>query len=133
MATLPESAGLSTSIVIASQPSKTWIINREQLQVYGMDDGLQSVRQAVEIALNVERFRWQIYDTNFGAELDELIGEDEAYIVSELPRMVEDALSVDDRVTGVDNYSFTRTGSSSMEVSFSVHTVFGDFSEVMQI
>lgn len=133
MATLPEVIGFDTDIVIASQPSKTWIIDRSTMQVACMDDGLEAVRQAVEIALDVERFRWTIYSANFGSELDELIGQDEALITAEIPRLVEGALSQDDRVVQVDGYRFTRTGPSSMHVSFTVHTVFGDLTEEMQI
>ena len=133
MATLPESAGFGTELVLASQPSLTWLIDKEQNQVSRMDEGLEAVRQAVEIALSVERFRWQIYSTNFGAELDGLVGEDEAYIVSELPRLIEEALSTDDRIRAVDGFSFSRTDENSMTVTFAVHTVFGDISEVMQI
>jgi hypothetical protein len=59
--------------------------------------------------------------------LSDLVGEDEAYITAEIPRLIEGALSVDNRVTGVDNYVFTRTSPDSMGVSFTVHTVFGDF------
>ena len=88
MATLPDVIGFATDIVVAAQPSKTWIIDRDAMQVSRMDSGLESVRQAVEIALNVERYKWTIYDANFGSELDGLAGEDEAYIIAELPRMV---------------------------------------------
>lgn len=132
MATLPEVIGFDTDITIASQPSKTWIIDKTQNQVSGMDSGLESVRQAVEIALNVERFRWQIYNTDFGSELEGLIGEDEAYITSEFPRIVTDALSVDSRVISIDNWNFTRNG-TTMTVSFSVHTVFGDIPQEVYI
>lgn len=132
MATLPEVAGFDTDIVIAAQPSKTWIIDRNTMQVAYMDEGLEAVRQAVEIALNVERFRWQIYNTNFGAELNDLVGDDEAYIEAELPRMVEDALSPDNRVVSVDNYTFSRSG-DALSVSFSVHTVFGDLEEEVEL
>ena len=132
MATLPEVIGFDTDITIASQPSKTWIKDKTQNQVSGMDNGLESVRQAVEIALNVERFRWQIYNTDFGSELEGLIGEDEAYITSEFPRIVTDALSVDSRVVSIDNWNFTRNG-TTMTVSFSVHTVFGDFPQEVYI
>ena len=132
MATLPEVAGFDTDIVIAAQPSKTWSIDRNTWQVAYMDEGLEAVRQAVEIALNVERFRWQIYNTNFGAELNDLVGDDEAYIEAELPRMVEDALSPDNRVVSVDNYAFSRRG-DALSVSFSVHTVFGDLEEEVEL
>lgn len=133
MATLPEVIGFDTDIVIASQPSKTWIIDRSTMQVACMDEGLEAVRQAVEIALDVERFRWTIYSANFGSELDELIGQDEALITAEIPRLVEGALSQDDRVIQVEDYVFTRTGPDSMHVSFTVRTVYGDLIEEMQI
>lgn len=133
MATLPEVIGFDTDIVIASQPSKTWIIDRDTMQVAYMDDGLEAVRQAVEIALDVERFRWTIYSANFGSELDELIGLDEALITAEIPRLVEGALSQDDRIIQVEDYVFTRTGPDSMHVSFTVRTVYGDLIEEMQI
>jgi hypothetical protein len=132
MATLPD-IGFSTDIVITAQPSKTWIIDRDAMQVSRMDEGLESVRQAVEIALNVERYRWTIYDANFGSELDGLAGEDEAYIIAELPRMVEDALSPDSRVIAVDNYVFTRLDANSMRVTFTVHTVYGDIQEGVEV
>lgn len=132
MATLPD-IGFSTDIVITAQPSKTWIIDRDAMQVSCMDEGLESVRQAVEIALNVERYRWTIYDANFGSELDGLAGEDEAYIIAELPRMVEDALSPDSRVVAIDNYVFTRLDTTSMRVTFTVHTVYGDIQEGVEV
>lgn len=132
MATLPEVVGFDTDIVVASQPSKTWIIDRNTMQVSCMDKGLEAVRQAVEIALNVERYRWTIYSANYGSELDGLVGEDEAYIIAEIPRLVEGALSPDSRVVSVDDYTYTRTDTNSLTVSFTVHTVYGDFVEVLE-
>lgn len=132
MATLPEVIGFDTDIVVASQPSKTWIIDRNTMQVSCMDKGLEAVRQAVEIALNVERYKWTIYSTNFGSELNDLVGEDEAYIIAEIPRLVEGALSSDNRVVSVDDYVYKKTDTNSMTVSFTVHTVFGDLVEVIE-
>ena len=97
-----------------------------------MDKGLEAVRQAVEIALNVERYRWTIYSTNFGSELNDLVGEDEAYIIAEIPRLVEGALSTDSRVVSVDDYVYKKTDTNSMTVSFTVHTVYGDLVEVIE-
>ena len=130
--TLPDIIGFDTDIQLTSRPSRTWIIDRNTMQVGYMDEGLEAVRQAVEIALNVDRFRWQIYNTNFGNELNELIGDDSDYIQSEFPRMVNDALSVDDRVVDTSDYVFTVNG-DSMTVSFIVNTVFGQLAEEMAI
>ena len=132
MATLPEVVGFDTDIVVASQPSKTWIIDRNTMQVSCMDKGLEAVRQAVEIALNVERYKWTIYSANYGSELNDLVGEDEAYIIAEIPRLVEGALSTDSRVVSVDDYVYKKTDTNSMTVSFTVHTVYGDLVEVIE-
>lgn len=132
MATLPEVIGFDTDIVVASQPSKTWIIDRNTMQVSCMDKGLEAVRQAVEIALNVERYKWTIYSANYGSELNDLVGEDEAYIIAEIPRLVEGALSTDSRVVSVDDYVYKKTDTNSMTVSFTVHTVYGDLVEVIE-
>ena len=72
MATLPENIGFDTTFILAAQPSLTWVIDKTINQVVGMDSGLESVRQAVEIILNVERYRWQIYSNNFGVEFHNL-------------------------------------------------------------
>lgn len=130
--TLPDIIGFDTDIQLTSRPSRTWIIDRNTMQVGFMDEGLEAVRQSVEIALNVERFQWQIYNTNFGNELEELVGDDADYIQSELPRMVNDALSVDDRVIDTTDYTFSVNG-DSMTVSFTVNTVYGQIAEELLI
>ena len=130
--TLPNIIGFDTDIQLTSRPSRTWIIDRNTMQVGFMDEGLEAVRQSVEIALNVERFQWQIYNTNFGNELEELVGDDADYIQSELPRMVNDALSVDDRVIDTADYVFSVNG-DSMTVSFTVNTVYGQLTEELLI
>lgn len=132
MATLPENIGFATQLQYVSRPSATWLINRQLMRVQSNTDGLQAVRQAVEIILNTERFRWQIYSDRMGSETDELIGDDSSYIESELPRMVTDALMVDDRVIEVADFAYTTAG-DTMTWSFTVHTVFGVFSEELTL
>ena len=130
--TLPDIIGFDTDIQLTSRPSKTWIIDRQTMQVSYMDEGLEAVRQAVEIALNVDRFRWQIYNTNFGNELNDLVGDDADYIKSEFQRMVDDALSVDDRVIDTSDYTFSVDG-DSITITFTVNTVFGQLAEGMAL
>ena len=91
-----------------------------------MTDGLEAMRQAVDIILQNERFRWQIYDSNFATELEDLPGEEYAYITSELPRRVEDAFSVDSRIVSVDNWVFNEENDGTLKVSFDVTTVYGN-------
>ena len=124
MATLPQNVGLESEIQYEDMPTNTFIIDRNSGQVKGMSDGLDAMRQTVDVILHAERFRWQIYDQNFGAELQGLIGEEYDVIVGELPRRIEDAFSVDNRIIKVENYVFLRQG-NSMKVTFDVLTVYG--------
>ena len=56
------------------RPTNTFLIDWPSRQIKGMDAGLAAMRQAVEIILRNERYRWQIYNKNFGSELEGLIG-----------------------------------------------------------
>lgn len=129
MATLPENVGLSTQLQYVDLPTNTFLIDWSSNQISGMDSGLPAMRQAVEIILNSERFRWQIYNSNFGVELEGLIGEEAAYIESELPRIIDDAFSVDNRIISVDNYAFVDDGRGNLTVTFDVETVYGTIQE----
>lgn len=134
MAVLPASAPLDLSggVSIQSQPSLSWLINKETGRIEGTVDGLAAVRQAVEIILHVERFRWQIYKPSSGMEWAGLIGQDAGYVGAELQRRLADALTVDDRVTGISDYDYTIKGQTLTAV-FTVHTVYGDFAQQKEV
>ena len=126
MPTLPTaSIDLSAGVSFVSQPSRTWYINKETNRIQGECDGWQSVRQAVEIILNVERFRWQIYSPYSGMQWDGLIGQDPGYVASELQRRITDALLMDDRVRGISDFAYTVEG-NPLRASLTVNTVYGD-------
>ena len=125
MPTLPLGGTLPPSVKITTQPGKTWYINKEKNRIEGECDGWQSVRQAVEIILNVERFRWQIYKPYSGMQWDGLIGQDTGYVATELQRRVTEALLMDDRVRGISDYTYTIDG-NALKASFTVNTVYGD-------
>lgn len=125
MATLPEGVGMDTSLTYVDRPTNTFMIDWSSRQISGMGSGLAAMRQAVDIILNTERFRWQIYSPNFGVELEELIGEEYDYVTSEIARRVEDAFSTDSRVLSVGNFVFTDQGQGVLKCVFDVSTIFG--------
>ena len=131
--TLPKNVGINASLEYTELPTTTFIIDWSSRQIAGIGTGLDAMRQAVEIILANERFRWQIYDSNFGVELEGLIGDDLDYIKAEIPRRIEEAFSVDSRILSVDNYVFTETSPGVLSVSFDVQTVYGDIQEEVSI
>lgn len=125
MAVLPQSAvDLTNGVEFVQQPSKTWYINQETGRIQGEIDGLAAVTQAVDVLLNVERFRWQIYRTYSGVQWEGLIGQDPGYVASELQRRITQALTMDDRVRGISNFSYSTNG-NILTASFTVNTVYG--------
>ena len=134
MAVLPQagSTDITSGVTFIQQPSLTWYINKDSNRIVGEADGLEAVRQAVEIILNVERFRWQIYSPNSGMQWDGLIGQDPGYVASEVQRRMLDALSVDDRVRGISNFEYTLSG-STMTCSLTVNTVYGDTQTTVEV
>ena len=134
MAVLPDSGNvnISTGVTFIQQPSLTWYINKETNRIQGEVDNLESVRQAVEIILNVERFRWQIYSPNSGMQWEGLLGQNPGYVASEVQRRIKDALSVDERVLGISNFQYTISG-NTMTCSLTVNTVYGQTQNTVEV
>ena len=106
-------------------PSLTWKINEERAEVRGTADELDAMRQAVGKILQTERYRYAVYDWNYGIELEGLYGMRASYVIPELKKRIEDALLADDRVTAVTDFSFSQE-KDSVTAAFVVHTVFGE-------
>ena len=125
MPTLPTGGSLVNGVQFEQQPDLTWGIDKASNRVNGAVNGLAAVRQAVEIILNVERFRWQIYRPYSGMQWDGLIGQDPGYVASELQRRIREALTMDDRVRDISDFSYTVSG-DTLAASMTVNTVYGD-------
>lgn len=124
MAVLPESSiDLSGGVEFVAQPSLTWKIDRAAGRIAGTCDGYDAVKQAVEIILNVERYRWQIYQPASGMQWEGLVGQDAGYVATELQRRLQDALLADDRIIGLKNYEYDTEGLESGYTTSAIRTV----------
>lgn len=133
MAVLPTSTlNLSNGIVRQTSPSLTWGIDQETKRIVGTVDLLDAVRQAIAAYLNIERFRWPIYQPYTGIEFNDLPGLPFGYVGAELQRRVRDALLVDDRITGISDFTYTASG-DSLSASFTVNSVYGDFQSSVEV
>lgn len=130
---LPQSnIDLSRGIVFQDQPSLTWIADPVTNRLRGRGDNWEAVRQAVEVIVNVERFKWQIYTPNFGTDYDGLLGTEPGYAASELRRRLEDAFLPDNRILGIKDYAYSFKD-VSLTVTFTALTVFGDVPGSMEV
>lgn len=125
MATLPQSdISMSAGVVFEQKPSRTWRIDKQTNRIRGETEGREAVQQAVDILLNVERFRHQIFQPYSGMEWDGLIGRDPGYAAAELQRRVTEALTMDDRIRGISDFRYTVQG-QNLTATFTVDTVYG--------
>lgn len=129
MALLPDTEELD-DLEIVEQSSNTFIAGEDQIA--GMADGLEAMRQTVQNILQTERFNYQIYTTNYGVEFSDLVGADPDYIKAALPTRIEDALSVDERVLSVGDFTFDFSGDKAL-VTCVVQTVYGAVNTGVQI
>ena len=53
-----------------------------------------------------------------------LIGQDPGYVASELQRRITEALTMDDRVRGISDFTYSIEG-NTLSASFTVNTVYG--------
>lgn len=132
MSALPTSTIDLNNVQVQQQPSLTWYIDKTTNRIQGTADGLRAVQQAVDIILNVERFRWQIYQPYSGMQWEGLIGQNPGYVTSELQRRIRAALLMDDRVRGISNFSCSVSG-NTITASFTVNTVYGDTPVNMEV
>ena len=122
---------LRGGVVFQDQPTLTWIADPVTRRIRGRGDGWEAIRQ-VEIIVNVERFKWQIYTPNFGTDYDGLLGTEPGYAASELQRRLEDAFLPDSRILGIKDFTWSFSG-VSLSVRFTVLTVFGDVASGLEV
>lgn len=118
---------LIEDFTIKTQPGETYILNLAEYRIEpGRVDGIDALKQTIYKILMTERYRYPIYSWNYGIELEELIGKPMSYVRPELERRIREALLVDDRIKAIDTFSFLEVEKNSLEVTFVVHSIFGD-------
>lgn len=121
-----ENIKIGDEIKIVEEPTFTWKIDFENKRVMGYTDEIEAMKQAIYLILNTERYRYEIYDWNYGIELSDLFGKDKAYVYPELKRRIKEALMADDRITDVTDFEFESIDRNTILATFTVHTIFGD-------
>lgn len=131
---IPESNNIDlTEVEQVTYPSTTYKIDFVNKTISKKIDGQEAAVQAVTKIFSTERYRHVIYSGNYGIQLENLIGKDYDYIVSELKRRLEDAISTDDRFIRVDNFSIEKTGINSLLVNCTVVSIEGAFDISLEV
>jgi Protein of unknown function (DUF2634). len=116
-----------TETMITPEPSKTYKLDFENGVIGDFIDDDEALRQFIVKAIRTARFRYLIYDDQYGSELEDLIGADvtDAFLNEEIPRVIREALIYDDRIADVRDFVVRREG-DGVFVEFAVVKTDGD-------
>lgn len=129
---VPDNEVLLPDIEETTYPDLTYKINIDKNRISDYVDELDAVIQAIYLILNTERYEYLIYSWDYGIELLDLYGMPIPYVISEIKRRVEDALTQDDRIDSVSDFTFERNG-TKLHVTFTVNSTFGDVETDMEV
>lgn len=122
---IPEQQVDLTNLEVVGQPSLTYKLDFERKRISGKIDNEEAIRQLVMKILYTERYAYVIYSSQYGVELDRLIGKDYDFIVSDLERTITEALLADDRILSITDFAVEQTAIDRMSVTFTVNSVVG--------
>lgn len=116
------------------QTSRTYCLDIEKNIITNYCDGIDAMKQTIYCILNTERFDYLIYSWNYGVEIKNLIGENATFVISELERVIKEALLQDDRITDINEFQF-EISKNQVKVNFIAITSVGDveFEKVVSI
>lgn len=106
--------------------SNSYKLDDKKEHIKGNIDNIEAIKQAVYKILRTERYNYEIYDWNYGIELNDLIGKSKNFVKSEIIWRITDALIVDDRISEVFDFTFKDIDKTSILVSFKIRTDFGN-------
>lgn len=122
---IPEQEVDLTNLEVVTQPSLTYRLDFERKRIGSKIDNEEAIMQMVMKILYTERYAYVIYSSQYGVELDRLIGQEYDFIVSDLERTITEALLADDRILSITDFVAEQTAIDRMTVTFTVNSVVG--------
>lgn len=120
------SINVENGIEIVTQPSLSYKMKLERERIESSIDGIDAVKQAIYKILLTDRYKYEIYNWNYGIDIGGLIGKPKDYVKAVLPEKIRDALKPDDRIKSVHDFVFTDTDKTTLALKFYVTTIYGE-------
>lgn len=120
-----------TDFDIEKEPSLTYAmritdrVDKDNKFLGKVDEG-EALKQAILKIIHTERYEHEIYSWDYGIELQDLIGEQIPYVMSEIKRRIEDALTADERIDAVEDFTVEQIEKRTLHITFTVITTEGE-------
>lgn len=132
---IPDIDVLTENLDEIEYPSKTYgieFVKDGDDCIQGYIDEVEAIKQAALLIVNTERYEFPIYSWDYGIELYDLVGQPMPYVMSEVERRVEEALTQDDRIESVKDFEFT-VNKSKLHVKFTIVTNIADIPSDLEV
>lgn len=106
------------------QPSKTYGFDLEAKTIGGSVDGKDAVLQAMLLRLMTDAGIYEIYSSNYGLSVNNLMGLPFLIVRNELERRITETLLHDNRVKEVTNFDINQS-EDTVNMRFTINTVYG--------
>ena len=121
---------IDANTVVNYQTSNTFRVRYEDdYKLLGMCDDIEAMKQAIFKIINTERYKYLIYDWNYGIELNDLIGKLIPYVYAEIERRIKEALLADNRIKEVTDFRFSNNGGDVLCL-FTANTIYGEINNI---
>ena len=118
---------------LRKQPGQNYRMLLESNRVVGTCDGKEAMKQVIYKILMTERYRYVIYSWNYGVELEDLFGMPVSYVCPELERRIAEALTQDDRISDVKDFSFDTSRKGVVSATFTAVTDVGNITAQKEV
>lgn len=132
--TLTQQTEIQTTIELPVFKELAFDFHTGQLKTNGGQYYYVEKNEALKVwiykALNASRFTYLAYSTNYGNEINTLIGRYLAkqLLYSELKRLIEEALLCNPYITSLTGFDISQKG-SEVYCTFEVNTIYGSVAE----
>lgn len=114
-----------------TEPSLTYAMKltdeeNEEDTFVGKVDDVAAIEQAILKLIHTERYEYEIYSWDYGIELNDLIGQQMPYVMSEVKQRIIDAVTADDRIESVEDFTVSQVKRHVLYVTFTAVTAQGD-------
>lgn len=121
---------IDANTVVNYQTSNTFRVRYEEdYKLLGMCDDIEAMKQAIFKIINTERYKYLIYDWNYGIELNDLKGKPIPYVYAEIERRIKEALLADNRIKEVTDFRFSNNGGDVLCL-FTANTIYGEINNI---
>lgn len=124
---IEEDQNLETYLEEAQTP-KEYEIDFESRELTGnIVEGLEAIKVWIWLVMRTARYRYVIYSWDYGNEIEDLIGKGytDEFIQSEVERIIEDTLLINENILNITDIETTRNY-DKISVSFTANTLYGE-------